>query len=207
MEENKNKIITYASTIFIQNGCRRITMDSIASDMHISKRTLYEQFGTKEELLSACLEHMMHQIEEKRKLMEEHVKEPILRAMFHMRNATKNAHRGALLMHDVKQYYPKIYNRYYSAHNFDFEESVRKTLIEASEAGLLRPKFDLESTIRAIKSLVNTNPSIMDNSTSMEHLSDLSEAGFTFIRGLLSVESIKKYDEQEEKYKELFREE
>ena len=204
MEESKNKIITYATGIFIQNGCRRITMDSIASDMHISKRTLYEQFGTKEELLSACLEYMMHQIEDKRRLMEAHVKEPILRAMFHMQSATKVSQNGAMLMNDVRQYYPEIYNHYYTAHNFDFEKSVRQTLIEADEAGLLRPNFNLDRTIGAIKSLVNLNPD-KNSSSSMEHLSDLSEAGFTFIRGLLSVETIKKYDEQEIRYKELFK--
>lgn len=49
-------IIEKASLLFYRYGIRSITMDFIASELGISKRTLYENFKNKEMLIIACLE-------------------------------------------------------------------------------------------------------------------------------------------------------
>lgn len=43
--------------MFFCNGIKSVTMDMIASQLGISKRTLYENFKEKNELLLACLEN------------------------------------------------------------------------------------------------------------------------------------------------------
>jgi len=53
----KERIIGTAFKAFTQNGIKSITMDDIANMLGISKRTLYETFNDKEELLIACLEY------------------------------------------------------------------------------------------------------------------------------------------------------
>lgn len=50
--ELKDRIIIGAFEKFARYGIRRVTMDQIASDLGISKRTLYETFRDKRELLS-----------------------------------------------------------------------------------------------------------------------------------------------------------
>lgn len=54
-EENKVKIVETALQMFNERGCRGVTMDDIAQALHMSKRTLYETFANKEELLTECL--------------------------------------------------------------------------------------------------------------------------------------------------------
>ena len=49
-------IIGKASLLFYRYGIRSITMDFIASELGISKRTLYENFKNKEMLIIACME-------------------------------------------------------------------------------------------------------------------------------------------------------
>lgn len=40
--------------LFMRNGIKSVTMDNIAGQMGISKRTLYENFRDKDELLMEC---------------------------------------------------------------------------------------------------------------------------------------------------------
>ena len=50
-EEQKEKIVETAVQMFNTRGCKGVTMDDIATSMHISKRTLYEVYEDKEQLL------------------------------------------------------------------------------------------------------------------------------------------------------------
>ena len=54
--ELQQRIIKQATRMFLCNGIKSVTMDMIASQLGISKRTLYENFKEKNELLLACLE-------------------------------------------------------------------------------------------------------------------------------------------------------
>lgn len=51
----RSKIIETALKDFRSRGIRAVTMDDVAAELKISKRTLYEIFGTKEEVLSECV--------------------------------------------------------------------------------------------------------------------------------------------------------
>ena len=51
--ELKSKIIEYAMNEFYQRGVKAVKMDEISQGLHVSKRTVYEIFGDKEELLLA----------------------------------------------------------------------------------------------------------------------------------------------------------
>jgi AcrR family transcriptional regulator len=53
--ELKKRIVLAAMKAFTTNGIKGVTMDDVASDLGISKRTLYETFKDKEELLIECV--------------------------------------------------------------------------------------------------------------------------------------------------------
>lgn len=48
--EQINKILEAIMPVLMQNGLKATTMDSLASSLQMSKRTLYEIFGSKEEM-------------------------------------------------------------------------------------------------------------------------------------------------------------
>lgn len=50
-KEIKEKILQLATTMFFQHGIRKVKMDDIANHLKISKRTLYELYQNKEDLL------------------------------------------------------------------------------------------------------------------------------------------------------------
>lgn len=50
-----NRIIETASKMFTTFGLKAVSMDDVAKSVGISKRTLYEMFSSKDELLSQCM--------------------------------------------------------------------------------------------------------------------------------------------------------
>ena len=54
--DTKSKIIETAILMFTKYGIRNVTMDSIAAELMISKRTLYKHFKNKEDLLIKAIE-------------------------------------------------------------------------------------------------------------------------------------------------------
>lgn len=66
-QELRNKIINYAMREFYKRGIKAVKMDEISQGLHVSKRTVYEIFGDKEELLLAG---MRAEQEDKKKCLE-----------------------------------------------------------------------------------------------------------------------------------------
>lgn len=60
--ENRIRILETAGQHFFQFGFSRVTVSDIATDLGMSKKTLYEYFPSKEDLLSAIIESMQAEI-------------------------------------------------------------------------------------------------------------------------------------------------
>lgn len=54
-EEQRNRVIEVAGKMFAEQGIRKVRMDDVAAALTMSKRTLYEMFRDKEELLLECI--------------------------------------------------------------------------------------------------------------------------------------------------------
>jgi AcrR family transcriptional regulator len=55
----RERIVTAARSHFFQHGFRGVTMDDLASEMGMSKKTLYVHFQSKRELLDAAIEQKL----------------------------------------------------------------------------------------------------------------------------------------------------
>ena len=54
-QEVRQRILAHAAARFLASGFRRLTMDQLASELGVSKKTLYSHFPSKQELLSAAI--------------------------------------------------------------------------------------------------------------------------------------------------------
>lgn len=61
-EDIRLQVIKAASALFHKKGIRNVTMDDISHKLAMSKRTLYQIFADKEQLLLACV--LMHEEDE-----------------------------------------------------------------------------------------------------------------------------------------------
>ena len=64
-KEIQNLIVETAHTLFIERGIKDVKMDDIAAELSISKRTIYELFNDKEELLLEVLKYQNEKMCEK----------------------------------------------------------------------------------------------------------------------------------------------
>ena len=64
-KEIQSQIVETAHTLFIERGIKDVKMDDIAAELSISKRTIYELFNDKEELLLEVLKYQNEKMCEK----------------------------------------------------------------------------------------------------------------------------------------------
>ena len=57
--ETKDRILTKAQQLFAEHGIRAITMDDLATNLKISKRTIYVNYKDKNDLLINCIKAKM----------------------------------------------------------------------------------------------------------------------------------------------------
>lgn len=103
--EQRNRVIGMAGKMFAERGIRAVRMDDVAAALGMSKRTLYEMFADKEELL---LEGLKLNEERKREFVAQvvatagNVLEMVLRIYQHGMNQIKNVHPS--LYQDFNKY-------------------------------------------------------------------------------------------------------
>lgn len=146
--ELKLRIIRKASELFLAHGIRAITMDFIATETGISKRTLYEIFADKDSLLIKTLEY---QEEQNGKEREESAKNCSSSFEFCLKEYERVIHRirrvNRNYMRDLQKYHPKV-----AVHFEKNREANMKRMIENTEKGMeegyIRP--ELNSKILAL---------------------------------------------------------
>ena len=141
METSKHKIIKIASTLFLLYGFRSVTMDHIAQEGHISKKTIYLCFESKELLISAVLHEL-----------EQNIKTQINNVLFESDNPVKafsdisycifyqQFKQSSPAFSTLKKYYPKQYCLFYNMTWKLFSDKAGKQLKKGISEGLFIPQ-------------------------------------------------------------------
>lgn len=106
--EQRNHVIAMASQMFFEQGIRKVRMDDVAAALTMSKRTLYEMFADKEELLLECMkvnQEELFRFAKKVASESENVLEIVLRLYIHGMENVKKVHHS--MFQDLKKY-PKV---------------------------------------------------------------------------------------------------
>ena len=197
-EETKERIIEKAIELFNTNGFKEVTMDVLSSTMHISKRTIYETFSSKDELVLECLTKVHQQISRTRLEVIDSTKEPLLMTLFIMRYAVKQQATYRRLLEEAEVYYAQMNAQLLTSFCKTFKASLRTIFEEAMKTDDLRENVDLDTALDVI--VVNISRSYHYEWPSYDgHPERIREACFTYLRGLLSTEAIKRYDKNEMK--------
>jgi len=106
----KERIIESSSALFFQKGVKSMTMSDIANELGISKRTLYEVFRDKEDLLENCISLHIAKADKAIRTLTEHsndVIDTMMRMFARHLNDFKSINR--LVMYDLKKYHSNLY--------------------------------------------------------------------------------------------------
>lgn len=141
----KDKIIYKARELFLTLGFKSVTMDDIAHEMGISKKTIYQHFSNKNKLVEEVTFKLFTVICDDIDKVCENSNNPIeelydvkMLVMHHLNN------EKASPQYQLKKYYPAIFDQL-KYKQFDvMYESVKDSLIKGKETKLFREDIDVD---------------------------------------------------------------
>lgn len=143
--EVKENIIVTAEGLFLRYGFKRVTMDDIAREMAISKKTIYQYFKDKNEIVCSVTEQYLQKENREIEALEaesENVIEYLVKLSKQLRKHIAVVHPAA--MDDLRKYFPqgwKIFTRYKREY---FLTSMIKLLKKGMEEGYFRKEMNPE---------------------------------------------------------------
>ena len=154
MSSNKEFLLKVAD-LFAENGAKTLTMDDIAKEFSMSKKTLYQLYKNKEDLLTEVLDHKLNLVIETLLLNDSKTDNAIER-MFLREKDFENISRTnkTTFIRQLIKYYPSIYN----LHILSIDEKISKIITHniklGRQQGYYRTDFDERLYIKFLLQLM-----------------------------------------------------
>nr|WP_282432449.1 TetR/AcrR family transcriptional regulator [Pelotomaculum schinkii] len=151
-------------------GFSRVTVDDLATRTGISKRTIYRYFRSKEEIIVAVMEDLMHGIEKDTRMAVEASEHPVDKITGAIGVVLRNIRQiQPLALHDVQKHFPQLWER---VEQFRAEkiQQIFEELLAGDGQDCFRkvnPKIFTAALLACIRAVVNPN-FIMENNLSPE---------------------------------------
>lgn len=164
--ETKERILLKAHELFNQYGIRSVSMDDIAAQAGTSKKTVYQYYADKEELVCAVFTSIMEQnkssCSQDRQQSDNALHEVFLafdrvQEMFASMNPS--------ILFDMEKYHPETFSRFKAYKNGYLFGMIKANLERGIGEGLYRPEIDVETLTRfRIHSIMLAfNPEVFPN--------------------------------------------
>jgi AcrR family transcriptional regulator len=145
----REKIIHKAADMFITLGFKSVTMDDIAANMGISKKTIYTHFKNKTDLVKEATLAMFNVISHGIDCISGQDKNPIEElydikkfVMTHLKDEKSSP------QYQLQKYYPEIFNTLKGLQFDTMQECTLKNLRKGVEQGLYRDNLNIEFVSR-----------------------------------------------------------
>lgn len=141
----ENTILSKSRDLFLQYGVKSVSMDDIAKELSMSKKTLYQYFDGKS--------HLIHRITEK--YLSEEIEE-IKRIQSDSTDAIDEMHKIVSYVirfisnlkpsftYDLKKYYPQSWSIIEDGHMGFIEDTITLNIDRGKEEGLYREEIQTE---------------------------------------------------------------
>lgn len=159
MKERRDYILRNVGQLYLKHGIRAVTMDMVAAEFGISKKTLYQFFNDKKDLVEQVINYFLNKS-----------------TLDFTNNAANNAIDQVMLMRnhvaqilkqfnntlefDLKRTYPSLYERVRVVKRKRIYEYTVKNINKGIENGLFRAELDAEfiAKLQVGRMLYTLNP-------------------------------------------------
>ena len=157
----RDRIIKGAAELFRTYGIRSVTMDSLANQLGISKRTIYEVFSDKDELIVEVLTRMSRQQRELLKRVLDESENSIV-AIFRMLEFTRDYFQemNPAFQSDLKKYHNDVLMKNRDKVEMPDYRNNQQVIENGIKEGLFRKEVNPDLANRCI---YNLGRSIMDH--------------------------------------------
>ena len=187
----KQRIIEEASELFGRVGVKSVTMDDLARHLGISKRTIYENFRNKEELLIAYIGALDV---EKRTFFKnifleaDNVADAILVML--RKDAEQASQRQFNMIEDIRKYYPQVYKEHLTNFLNDKRMELKRMIQRGIKEGVFRENLNSEIIAhffcRQVED-VSYYDTLLDKFSKIDVFENLA---ITFLRGICTAKGL-----------------
>ncbi|MBL7811172.1 MAG: TetR/AcrR family transcriptional regulator [Bacteroidetes bacterium] len=143
------KIAHAADTLFSRFGVRSVSMDDVAREISISKKTLYKCFRDKNDLVRCTIEMHMQEVDTQINRILETEQHPIRQiALIGELIVNTNGNLNPSLIYDLRKYHSDCYHLLMDHRDNQTLESVKQNIQKGMALGLYRPDLDLNLVSR-----------------------------------------------------------
>ena len=147
--EIKDRILNHAQQLFTRNGIKSVSMDDIAADMAMSKKTLYKWFENKDQIVQAAMSRHLEgtqldcntMIQGSTSAIDE-----LFQMLEWVKQEFSNVHPS--IFYDLQKFHPTTW-QLWQAHKHEFILSqIIQNLHRGIEEGLFRADLDVDVIAR-----------------------------------------------------------
>jgi len=146
MDSKYQEILSGAIQMFKQIGIRSVSMDDIAQELHVSKKTIYQYFKNKEELIVAMLKYRhdndMITFEDLDLPNDCNAIDVLLKVSFTVcKNINETSHSQ---MFELQKYYPKQFKQFWAMKRDTIFRQIKENIEQGKKQDLYRNDLDSE---------------------------------------------------------------
>ena len=133
MEEKFREIVQKAASVFMRCGLKSVTMDDVARELHVSKKTLYKYVNDKRDLLCKVMEgHCCEEKSTMENIMAQNMNaiDEIIAIGKHVSAKLGQLHSS--IHYDMEKYYPEVWGIFQEYKN----EYIYSCIVSNLEKGI-----------------------------------------------------------------------
>jgi AcrR family transcriptional regulator len=187
--EVKERIQEKSTELFKRYGIKSITMDEIAGQLGISKKTIYQYFADKDELVDAVivsdLETSRCDFLDCKGKAENAIHENFL-IMDHVHEHLREM--NPMILYDLQKFHPTAYQKFVAHKNTFMKQEVVDNIQQGIREGLYRPdiRVDIISKFRVDSIYLTFSPDFL-NGTDFSLVELQQELAVHFMYGIASL--------------------
>ncbi len=204
VSEISDRIKSKAHDLFMQYGLRSVSMDDIANNLGISKKTIYQYYADKDELVDAVINTVIGHNQlccETDKASSENAIHEIFLAMDFMMEIFRSMNPS--LLYDMQKYHPNTFQRFAKHKNEYLYSMIRENIVRGIGEELYRSdiKVDVLARFRVESVMLPFSPDFHSKVKSSLAMIE-EELALHFLFGLVSQKGYKmtlKYQQERNK--------
>lgn len=146
----RERVLTTALELFLKSGVRAVRMDDVAHECGISKRTLYELFEDREQLILECLRLHSRQEDEFNAKSKEGADNVLHAFWLVFSHNVERRNKVSKIIPELQRYYPDIFQHLAIYVHENMVARTRQELQSGVEQGLIMHSLDLDFFSRAL---------------------------------------------------------
>jgi TetR/AcrR family transcriptional regulator, cholesterol catabolism regulator len=143
--EMRDRILEKATELFMRYGIRSVSMDDIATQLGISKKTIYQSFADKDELVDAIIDGDIRQMQHecvRCQLQSGNAIEEIFLTMDMIQGHLQNM--NPMLLYDLQKFHFRSFQKFMAHKNSYLLDIIRQNLEKGIAEGLYRKNLNTE---------------------------------------------------------------